>query len=53
MTIKEALEILYNTTALEIVYETHQGRDFVEVIGNAGGDPLRYRVYNDGSVYQK
>lgn len=53
MKVKEALDILFENTALELVYETHETPDFVEVIGSAGGDALRYRVYNDGSVYEK
>ena len=28
-------------------------RDYVEFRGTTGGDPLRYRVYNDGRVGEK
>lgn len=53
MRVREALNILFEQTALEIVYETHETRDFVEVVGTAGGDAVRYRVYNDGTVFRK
>lgn len=27
--------------------------DFVEIVGRVGGDTVTYRVYNDGSVFEK
>ena len=27
--------------------------DFVEIVGRVGGDIVTYRVYDDGSVYEK
>lgn len=37
----------------ELIYETHVGPDFVDVIGELGGEPRRRRYYDDGSVYAK
>lgn len=39
--------------SLEIIYSRLKTPDFVEIKGEIGGDMLCYRVYNDGSVYEK
>ncbi len=38
---------------LDYILETIPTLDFVEVVGRVGGDVVTYRVYNDGSVYEK
>lgn len=38
---------------LNYILETIPTPDFVEVVGRVGGDTITYRVYNDGSVYEK
>lgn len=38
---------------LEVIYVTRSTPDFVEIQGEIGGDVLCYRVYNDGSIYEK
>ena len=38
---------------LELIYREIKTPDFVEIHGEIGGDVLCYRVYNDGSVYEK
>lgn len=38
---------------LEIIYGRHNTPDFVEIKGEIGGDLLCYRVYKDGSIYEK
>lgn len=38
---------------LEIIYDRHITPDFVEIKGEIGGDVLCYRVYKDGSIYEK
>lgn len=38
---------------LEVIYATNSTPDFVEIQGEIGGDLLCYRVYNDGSIYEK
>lgn len=43
----KALEYLDN------ILETIPAPDFVEIVGRVGGDTITYRVYNDGSVYEK
>ena len=39
--------------SLDYILETIPAPDFVEVVGRAGGDTVTYRVYNDGSVYER
>ena len=38
---------------LDYILETIPTPDFVEIVGRVGGDVVTYRVYNDGSVYEK
>ena len=38
---------------LDYILETVPTPDFVEIVGRVGGDIVTYRVYNDGSVYEK
>ena len=38
---------------LDYILETVPATDFVEIIGRVGGDTVTYRVYDDGSVYEK
>ena len=38
---------------LDYILETIPTLDFVEIVGRVGGDTVTYRVYNDGSVYEK
>ena len=38
---------------LEIVYSEQKTPDFIEIHGEIGGDILCYRVYKDGSIYEK
>lgn len=38
---------------LEYIIDYHETPDFIEVIGNTGGDVITYRVYDDGAVYEK
>ena len=38
---------------LDYILETTPTPDFVEIVGRVGGDVVTYRVYNDGSVYEK
>ena len=38
---------------LDYILETVPASDFVEIIGRVGGDTVTYRVYDDGSVYEK
>ena len=38
---------------LDYILEAVPTPDFVEVVGRVGGDTITYRVYNDGSVYEK
>lgn len=38
---------------LDYILETVSTPDFVEIVGRVGGDVVTYRVYDDGSVYEK
>ena len=44
---KKALE------SLDYILETIPTPDFVEIVGRVGGDTITYRVYDDGSVYER
>lgn len=39
--------------SLDHILETIPAPDFVEVVGRVGGDTVTYRVYDDGSVYER
>ena len=39
--------------SLDYILETIPTPDFVEIIGRVGGDTVTYRVYDDGSVYER
>ena len=38
---------------LDYILETVPALEFIEIIGRIGGDTVTYRVYNNGSVYEK
>ena len=38
---------------LDYIMETYPTADFVEIVGSVGGDIVTYRVYDDGSMYEK
>ena len=39
--------------SLDYILETIPAPDFVEIVGRVGGDTVTYRVYDDGSMYEK
>lgn len=39
--------------SLDYVMESREMPDFVEVTGRMGGDVITYRVYDDGSMYER
>lgn len=39
--------------SLDYVMDYHEAPDFVEVIGRMGGDVITYRVYDDGTMYER
>ena len=51
--ISKAQDIVLAQTCVEFIEDYRCTPDFVEVIGNAGGDVLTFRVYNDGSIYER
>lgn len=38
---------------LDYILVTIPAPDFVEIVGRMGGDTITYRVYDDGSVYER
>ena len=38
---------------LEYIMDHRTAPDFVEVTGRMGGDVVTYRIYNDGSIYER
>lgn len=54
MSYKEALNILLDSTPIEIIDESYDTPEYFEFRGTCGGDALRYRVYKkDGTIYEK
>ena len=39
--------------SLDYILETIPTPDFVEIVGRVGGDTVTYRVYDDGSMYER
>ena len=39
--------------SLDYILETIPAPDFVEIVGHVGGDTITYRVYDDGSMYER
>ena len=39
--------------SLDYILETITTSDFVEIVGRMGGDTVTYRVYDDGSMYER
>ena len=39
--------------SLDYILETIPTPDFVEVVGRVGGDTVTYKVYDDGSMYER
>ena len=38
---------------LDYILDTIPTPDFVEIVGRMGGDTVTYRIYDDGSVYER
>lgn len=38
---------------LDYILDRCAAPDFVEIVGRVGGDTVTYRVYNDGSMYER
>ena len=54
MTHRQALDLLYNNTPVEIIIDSHETPDYYEFVGECGGDVMRYRVYKaTGKIYEK
>ncbi|MBR3771145.1 MAG: hypothetical protein IKL07_02640 [Clostridium sp.] len=49
--VKKAMELALEHLDYIIDYRT--APDFVEVTGRVGGDVITYRIYNDGSMYER
>ena len=49
--VKKAINIALER--LDYIIDHRTAPDFVEVTGRMGGDTITYRIYNDGSVYER
>ena len=49
--VKKAMDIALER--LEYIIDHRTAPDFVEVTGKIGGDVVTYRIYNDGSMYER
>ena len=49
--VKRALDIALER--LDYIMDYYTASDFVEIIGKMGGDVIAYRIYDDGSVYER
>ena len=52
MTLEEAIKIINENTAIEIIMSIDKTPDYYQFVGYAG-DILTYRVYNSGALAQK
>lgn len=50
--VDNALDIIYDYTPLELIHDIFETPDFVEVRGTCSGDILKFKVYDDGRVYE-
>ena len=54
MTYKEALNILFEETPIETIYDSYDTSEYFEFVGSCGGDSLKYRIYKEtGKIYEK
>ena len=54
MTRKEALNILFNETPTDTIYDCAETPEFFQFHVSCGGDSCTYRIYKkDGSIYEK
>lgn len=51
--VDKALDVIFAETPIEYITDTYEARDFVEVVGKAGGDTLTYRVYDNGRLCER
>lgn len=49
--VDKAVNLVINR--FDYILETTGTPDFVEVTGKMGGDCITYRVYNDGTIYER
>lgn len=49
--VKKAMELALEHLDYIIDYEVTT--DFVEIVGKMGGDVVTYRIYDDGTVYER
>ena len=49
--VKKALDIALER--LDYIMDYYTAPDFIEVTGRMGGDVIIYRIYDDGSVYER
>ena len=53
MQFTKAEKLLYEEIGYDYIIEAHETPDFYEFIVSMGGDILRFRVYNNGTIRAK
>lgn len=53
MQFAKAEKLLYEEVDYDYIIEAHNTPDFCEFIVSMGGDALKFRVYNDGTISEK
>ena len=49
--VKKAMDIALEQ--LDYIMDYEVTTDFVEIVGKMGGDVITYRIYDDGTVYER
>ena len=49
--VKKAMELALER--LDYIMEYYIAPEFVEITGRMGGDVITYRIYDDGSMYER
>ena len=49
--VKKAMDIALER--LDYIMDYYTAPDFIDVTGSIGGDVITYRIYDDGSVYER
>ena len=43
----------YRIVVLDKVYDTYNGKDFIEITGSTGGDNITFRIYKNGEIFER
>lgn len=51
--VRAALKKIADHHCLDLIYETYEAKDYVEIHGRTAGDLLTFRVYDNGTVVER